>query len=163
MTKTKLIVISVLLGVCLVLNVLLSGRIDRTNAYTAAQTEPNVVSRQALPTLSGLELGNVAEGNRFDLIKHFVYAIVLVGLLGAGAWYVSRKLMPRLATARGRNVAVIENIPLGPNKMLHLIEVGSGRRLLVGSTSQSVSFLADVTACLAETPDAGDEQENAAP
>jgi flagellar biogenesis protein FliO len=47
--------------------------------------------------------------------------------------------------------------------MLHLIEVGSGRRLLVGSTSQSVSFLADVTACLAETPDAGDEQENAAP
>ncbi|HRT49447.1 MAG TPA: flagellar biosynthetic protein FliO [Anaerohalosphaeraceae bacterium] len=116
-----------------------------------------------MPTLSGLELGNVAEGNRFDLIKHFVYAIVLVGLLGAGAWYVSRKLMPRLATARGRNVAVIENIPLGPNKMLHLIEVGSGRRLLVGSTSQSVSFLADVTACLAETPDAGDEQENAAP
>ncbi len=143
MGKKKIIAACVLLMVCLLLNALLSDRVDRTKAY--AGTEPNSQGAPSLTALEGLDLIGSDTGNRYDLMKQFAYAVLLVVLLGSGAWYLSRKLVPRLTTARGRNIAVIETVPLGPNKMLHLVEVASGRRLLVGSTSQSVNFLADVT------------------
>jgi len=153
MGKKRIVVACVLLAACLVLNSFLSGRLDRTPAQAAAVTEPNAFSLSAPTGLNHLDIVGINESNRYDLMKQFAYAVLIVMLLGVGAWYFSRKLMPRLATSRGRNISVIENVPLGPNKMLHLVEVGDGRRLLVGSTGQSVTFLADVTGSVAAAPE----------
>lgn len=159
MGRKKIVVVCVLLASCLVLNGLLSGRIDRTTAYAGGAAEPNGLGASPPTGLGPLDLAGVNDSDRYDLMKQFAYAVLLVVLLGVGAWYFSRKLMPRLTMARGRNISVIENIPLGPNKMLHLVEVGPGRRLLVGSTNQSVNFLADVTASLPRVMDPGCGEE----
>ncbi|MBE0534085.1 MAG: flagellar biosynthetic protein FliO [Phycisphaerae bacterium] len=153
MGKKRIVVACVLLAACLVLNSLLSGRLDRTPAHAAAVTESDAYSLSAPTGLNPLDMAGINESSRYDLMKQFAYAVLIVMLLGAGAWYFSRKLMPRLATSRGRNISVVENVPLGPNKMLHLVEVGGGRRLLVGSTSQSVTFLADVTGSVPAAPE----------
>jgi len=154
MHKKKIIAIFALLATCLLLNALLSGRIDRTKAYADA-TEPNISQITPLQNLNAF--GN--SDGRYDLIKQFIYAVLLVGALGIAAWYLSRKVVPRLANARGRHVSVIESVPLGPNKMLHLVEVPGGKRLLIGSTSQAVNFLTEITTSTTELPEAPSPQQ----
>lgn len=69
-------------------------------------------------------------------------AVVLV--LGAIAFVVSKKVVPRLQSAGGRQVRVLETTYLGPRKSVHLLAVG-GRKYLVSSTREQVGMLADVT------------------
>ncbi|MHC4625345.1 MAG: FliO/MopB family protein [Planctomycetota bacterium] len=71
-------------------------------------------------------------------------AILIVVVLGAAAIYVSRKLLPRITNLPGKEIRVAETVHLGPKKAVHLLEVGS-RRFLIGSTSESVTKLADIT------------------
>ena len=80
-----------------------------------------------------------------NLMKRFVYVILFVILLGAAAYYLTKKLLPKLSVTQGKNISVIENVPLGPQKILHLIQIGDNRRLLIGSTNDTINFLADVT------------------
>ena len=76
-------------------------------------------------------------------------AVLIVAVLGAAAIYVSRKLLPRITNLAGKEIRVAETVHLGPKKAVHLLEVG-GRRFLIGSTSQSVTKLADITSDSAE-------------
>ena len=71
-------------------------------------------------------------------------AVLIVVVLGAAAIYVSRKLLPRIANLPGKEIRVAETVHLGPKKAVHLLEVGD-RRFLIGSTSESVTKLADIT------------------
>jgi hypothetical protein len=75
-------------------------------------------------------------------------AAVLVILVfgGAGLLFVKR-LMPRIAVARGRRVLLLETFHLGPQRALHVVQVGS-RSLLVGASRDGLSLLADVTRAL---------------
>ncbi len=58
--------------------------------------------------------------------------------------YVSKKLLPKISNLPGKQIRVIETHHLGPRKSIHLIAAGS-RRLLIGSTSETITMLADVT------------------
>lgn len=80
-----------------------------------------------------------------DLMKRFVYVVSLVVLLGVVAYYVTKKLLPKLTVTQGKNISVIETVPLGPHKLLHLIQISDNRRLLIGSTNENINLLADVT------------------
>ena len=71
-------------------------------------------------------------------------AVLIVVVLGAAAIYVSRKLLPRITNLPGKEIRVAETVHLGPKKAVHVLEVG-GRRFLIGSTSESVTKLADIT------------------
>ena len=71
-------------------------------------------------------------------------AVLIVVVLGAAAIYVSRKVLPRITNLPGKEIRVAETVHLGPKKAVHVLEVG-GRRFLIGSTSQSVTKLADIT------------------
>ena len=82
-----------------------------------------------------------------DLLR----AILFVVVLGAAAVYASRKLLPKITNLPGKEVRVVETVYLGPRKAVHLLEVGS-RRLLVGSTNENITKLADITDELAEMP-----------
>jgi flagellar biogenesis protein FliO len=63
--------------------------------------------------------------------------------------------MPKLRPSSGQDINIRETIHLGPNKTVHLIEVGE-KTFMVGSTSESISMLADVT----ETLDAGVSEDD---
>lgn len=105
--------------------------------------DPNAAAASDMFKLDELDFTS-GDTDRSKLIRQFGYAIFLVMILGVGAFYVTRKLIPRLSTSRGKEIAVVETISLGPNKNLHLVEVGENRRLLLGSTSQSINLLAHV-------------------
>ncbi len=77
------------------------------------------------------------------LLRQFATSIGLVLLLGAAAYFLSRKFGARLTMPRGRHIRVIESIALGTNRQIHLVEVGR-RRILVGSSPQSIRLIADV-------------------
>ncbi len=77
-------------------------------------------------------------------------AVLIVVVLGAAAIYVSKKLLPKITSLPGKEIRVVETVYLGPKKAVHVLEVGS-RRFLIGSTSENVTKLADITSDLADS------------
>ena len=104
-----------------------------------AGIDPNILPGQSDP------------GFTDAMVKSILFIIVLGGI----AFYLSKKFMPKLRPKSGRDINVRETIHLGPNKTVHLIEVGE-KTFLVGSTPENISMLADVT----ETLDASDGDDN---
>jgi flagellar biosynthetic protein FliO len=93
--------------------------------------DPNLVSS----TNAGL-------GGR-ELFLKMMFSVGLVIGLGAAALYLSKKVLPRVANAPGREIHVLETTYLGPRKALHLVEVAN-QRLLIASTNENVTMLAHV-------------------
>jgi flagellar protein FliO/FliZ len=73
-----------------------------------------------------------------------MFSVVLVVVLGAAALYMSKKVLPRITNLPGREIRILETAHLGPRKAVHLVKIGN-QRLLIGSTNESISMLADVT------------------
>jgi flagellar biogenesis protein FliO len=78
------------------------------------------------------------------LFARMMLCIILVAGLGVGVLYVSKRLLPKVASVPGKEIRIRETAYLGPRKALHLVEIGN-HRLLIGSTSDSITSLADVT------------------
>lgn len=83
-----------------------------------------------------------------DPLKTLMTSISIVIVLGVCAYWFTRKFVPKLTKVQGKNVSVIETIPLGSNRNLYLLEIGSGRKLLIGGTNENINLLADVTGSL---------------
>lgn len=79
-----------------------------------------------------------------DLRNRTMIAVFVVIILGAAAIYLSKKLLPRFTQLSGKRVRIIETIHLGNRKTIHLLEIGA-RQLLIGSTTENISMLSDVT------------------
>jgi flagellar protein FliO/FliZ len=73
-----------------------------------------------------------------------MFSVVLVVVLGAAALYMSKKVLPRITNLPGKEIRILETAHLGPRKAVHLVKIGN-QRLLIGSTYESISMLADVT------------------
>jgi flagellar biosynthetic protein FliO len=86
-------------------------------------------------------------GGREFFYKMLLSISLVIGLSFA-AIYVSKKLLPKLANHQGKQIRVIETTYIAPRKGIHLIQIGS-RRLLVASTNENVTMLADVTESVA--------------
>lgn len=78
-----------------------------------------------------------------ELFLRMMLAVVIVIALGAAALYLSKKVLPRVAGAGGREIRVLETACLGPRKAIHLVEVGN-QRLLIASTAEKITMLASV-------------------
>lgn len=76
--------------------------------------------------------------------------IVVIAVLGVGGLWMARRYGPRIHQRRGRHILVVETASLGPNKNIHLLRVGK-KELLVSSTREHVSMLADVTGAVGES------------
>jgi len=85
-----------------------------------------------------------------ELFLKMMFSVLLVAVLGIAAVYITKKFGSRLGSLSGRNIRVIETVHLGPRKALHLLKVGSSS-LLVGSSSDNITMLADVTGTLEES------------
>jgi flagellar biogenesis protein FliO len=79
-----------------------------------------------------------------DMFYKMLLSAVIVISLGIGAIYVTKKLLPRISNSPNKKIRVIETTHLAPRKGLHLIQVGT-RQLLIASTNDTVTMLADVT------------------
>lgn len=155
MFKQKTLSVFVCLAVCF----FVVGGVWADDGEAIGGREPDVVRASEGFRLDGLDFGGVDGDDRGKLMKQFGYAIFLVAILGVGAFYFTRKLVPKLSMQRGKNISVIESVSLGPNKMLHLIEVGDNHRLLVGSTNQSINLLTHVSGSVFEQLGSSGEED----
>jgi flagellar biosynthetic protein FliO len=85
-----------------------------------------------------------------ELFIKMMLSVLLVVVLGAGAIYVSRKFGAKIGNLSGKEIRIIETAHLGPRKAVHLLKIGS-QQILIGSTNESITKLADVTGTLTET------------
>jgi len=79
-----------------------------------------------------------------DMFFRMILMVLLVVVLGAAAIYLSRKLLPRFTQLSGKRIRVVETVHLGPRKTVYLLKVGS-QQLLIGSTNENITKLADIT------------------
>lgn len=83
------------------------------------------------------------------IVSTMMKSILLIVVLGGMAIYLSKKFMPKIRPVSGRDINIRETIHLGPQKTVQLIEVGD-KTFLIGSTSENITMLADVTESLSE-------------
>lgn len=87
-------------------------------------------------------------GNQ-ELFFKTMFMVVLVAVLGVAAIYASKKLLPKIANLPGKEIHITETVHLGPRKTVHLLRIGS-QWLLIGSTNENITKLADVTDALTD-------------
>lgn len=90
---------------------------------------------------------SVAQADRLntrELFFKMMLSVLLVVVLGAAAYYVSKKFGARFTNLPGKRIRIIETAHLGPRKTVHLLKVGN-QHILVGSTSESITKLAEIT------------------
>jgi flagellar biosynthetic protein FliO len=73
-----------------------------------------------------------------------MFSVALVIVLGVAALYLSKKVLPKVTNAPGKEIHVLETTYLGPRKALHLVEVDN-HKLLIGSTNENIATLAHMT------------------
>jgi flagellar biosynthetic protein FliO len=92
----------------------------------------------------GLSAGTDDNFNTRELFFKMMFMILLVVVLGTAVVYISKKFLPGFTHPSGKRIRIIETVHLGPRRTVHLLKIGN-RQLLVGSTSESITKLADVT------------------
>jgi len=100
-------------------------------AFKAAAKDPN------------FSLASNGAGTK-ELFFKMIVSVLLVVALGAVAIYGSRRLMGKITNLPGKKIRIVETTHLGPRKAIHLLRVGD-RCLLLGSTNESITKLADLT------------------
>ncbi len=99
----------------------------------------------------GGEIDPVMSSDMPSLFYKLMVAVLFVAALGVGAVYVSKKFLPRFTNLPGKEIGVLETVYIGNRRALHLIRINQ-RKLLIGSTNEQITKLADVT-------DAGADEE----
>jgi flagellar biosynthetic protein FliO len=84
-----------------------------------------------------------------ELFFKMMLSVLLIVALGAVAIYVSKKFGTKISNLPGKKIHVIETVSLGPRKAVHLLKIGN-QGLLIGSTTESITKLADITDVLSE-------------
>jgi flagellar biogenesis protein FliO len=87
-----------------------------------------------------------------ELYYKMILAVILVGGLGVAAIYLSKKLVPKFVRLSGKEIRITETAYIGQRKAVHLLKIGD-RTLLIGSTNESITKLADVTEALGNVPE----------
>jgi len=94
-----------------------------------------------------------------ELFFRVILSVLLVVVLGVAAIYVSKKFLPRITNLAGKEIRIIETVHLGQHKRVHLMKIGN-QRLLIGSTNESITKLADVTDALSKVALSSQEIDN---
>jgi flagellar biosynthetic protein FliO len=108
---------------------------DNTSSLFAKESNPSVRSVDKLSTK--------------ELFFKMMISVLLVVVLGVSAIYISKKFLPRITNLSGREIHIVETVHLGPRRAVHILKVGD-KQLLIGSTNESITKLADVTDALVD-------------
>ncbi|MGD0785218.1 MAG: flagellar biosynthetic protein FliO [Sedimentisphaerales bacterium] len=126
-----------------------------TGENTKALPGKSVSSSNSLPNLT---VGSNDNLNTGGLFFKMMLMVLLVVALGAAAVYLSKKLLPKL-NLPGKRIQVSETVHLGPRKAIHLIKIGK-QTLLIGSTNENITKLADVTDLSEENLPVNQKEDN---
>jgi flagellar biosynthetic protein FliO len=77
--------------------------------------------------------------------SYFLSVFIALGIVLLLAWITLRLLAGRMAGlgTGGKNIRVIETMPLGPKRSLHIVEVGE-KVFLVGSSDGGITLLSEL-------------------
>jgi flagellar biogenesis protein FliO len=92
------------------------------------------------------KLGTDDQASARLLWQSLAAVLVILALGGIGTWVVKR-LLPRIASARGTRMQLIETFHLAPQQAVHLMQVGN-LNLLIGASRERLTLLADVTGAI---------------
>jgi flagellar biosynthetic protein FliO len=122
------------------------SQLDTSKPKSAIESNKNSSLFANDPNFFGRSDYNPGSG---ELWIKAVYAVLLVFVLIVAVVYVSRKLLPKITNMPGKEIRIIETAHLGPRKTVHVIDV-RGRRLLIGSTNENITKLADLSSDLTD-------------
>ncbi|MEJ5259274.1 MAG: flagellar biosynthetic protein FliO [Anaerohalosphaeraceae bacterium] len=137
MLKKRLIGLGLVFAVCLAGQWGLSAHLSEASG-PAQTAPPNWLESQAPAQSQNLD--NLHQ----NLVRQLLVMTFIVALFGGALWWFVRKYSKGLLVGKGRFITILETIPLGPRKTVHLLEVGH-KKLLIGSTPDSIRLLADLT------------------
>lgn len=91
------------------------------------------------------------DGPSNGVLWQMLSSVLVILFIGGVALFVIKKVLPRLGLAaplrtspKVRQISIIETARLGPQRALHLIQVGQ-RKLLIGETSGAIGLVSDIT------------------
>lgn len=92
---------------------------------------------------------NTAPSLSSSLLKTSLTLVLIIGVILALAWLLRKS--QAISLTRGRNIQLIETLPLGRNERLCLVKSGD-KHLLLGVTAQGISRLDELPedACTSE-------------
>ena len=108
---------------------------------------------------SNLTIGSDGNLDAGGLFFKMILMVLLVVVFGVAAIYISKKLLPRFSRLPGKKIQICETVHLGPRKAIHLIKIGK-QTLLISSTNENITKLADVTDQLSEVDLAANQIDN---
>ena len=120
-----------------------------TGTYLKTSPQSNGL-RQASSVLFGGAADDPNHSSKTDiagtreLFYKMMVSVVLVVVLGAIAIYASKRVMGKITNLPGKKIKIVETAHLGPRKAVHLLRIGD-RCLLIGSTNDNITRLADLT------------------
>ena len=100
-------------------------------------------------TQPNLTIGSDVNPGASGLFFKMILMVLVVVVFGVAAIYLSKKLLPKFSRLPGKRIQVCETVHIGPRKAIHLIKIDE-QTLLIGSTNENISKLADVTDQLSE-------------
>lgn len=137
--------------VVLCLMLVIGGGWISLSARSSGRETPPVTRQAQAGALAAMQLTDSNDAGLTDaslgsgeLFTRMMLSVAIVAVLGLGALYLSKRVLPKVANASGKEVRVRETVYLGPRKALHLVEVGH-HRLLIGSTNESITALAHLS------------------
>jgi flagellar protein FliO/FliZ len=100
------------------------------------------------------QLGSLTgkSGDANDMLWRMLASVLIIAALGAAAYVGIRRLGPKFRLVPKRKIHMVETLPLGARKSLHLVEV-DGKRLLLGASRENVAILTELSATDAEEAD----------
>jgi flagellar biogenesis protein FliO len=123
---------------------------SQPTASQPASSQPAATQPTSSTTQEGLswaktrKLTDLQDSNTGSLLAQMLASVMVILVIGGIAVVVVKRLLPRIGVRGGKRISVRETIYLGPKKTVHLLQVGR-RQLLVGSTKEQITMLADVT------------------
>jgi len=109
--------------------------------------DPNAIA--AAPRGFGREVLPAGRARGDSVPYRMLAAAAIVLVLGLATYLVLKKLLPKVRKTASRDLAIVASAYLGPNKLVHVLRVGS-RRILVATWRDGVAGLGDVTDAFAE-------------
>jgi len=145
LSKKKIVVFLLIITLCSGTRFIYSAQSD------ANEGTKSLFDNSGSPTDNRPNFTLGSDDNRVDgeLFFKMILMVLLVVVLGAAAIYLSKRFLPRFTRLPGKRIQVCETIHLGPRKAIHLIKIGK-QAILIGSTNENITRLADVTDELSE-------------
>ena len=148
MTKSRkkivVFIITVVLG-CSVILVCSAQSATNGTELENSESKSNSLFRNDPDYLKNTKNG---PGTR-ELFFKFMVSVLFLAALGVGGIYISKRFLPKISNLSGKEIQIVETIHLGPRKAVHLLEIGE-RRLLIGSTNENITKLADFSRAFTE-------------